>query len=43
MYGWLSLPAARWRHLRLAPAPDYTAVLACDGFAPRVRGFLLPA
>jgi 4'-phosphopantetheinyl transferase len=38
-----ALPAARWRHLRLEPAPDYTAVLACDGFAPRVRGFLLPA
>lgn len=34
-------PAARWHHLRLTPWPGYTAVLACDGFAPQPRGFLL--
>lgn len=36
-------PAARWQHLRLTPVPGYTAVLACDGFAPVVRGFRLEA
>jgi 4'-phosphopantetheinyl transferase len=33
--------AARWHHLRVAPAPGYTAVLACDGWVPRVRHFEL--
>lgn len=36
-------PASRWHFLRISPAPDYTAVLACDGFIPRPRGFLLGA
>lgn len=31
----------RWHHLRVTPAPGYTAVLACEGYRPRVRGFLL--
>jgi 4'-phosphopantetheinyl transferase len=34
-------PLVRWHHLRVAPAPGYTAVLACDGFAPRPREFIL--
>lgn len=33
--------AARWHHLRLTPASGYTAVLACDGWQPRVLGFVL--
>jgi 4'-phosphopantetheinyl transferase len=42
----LALPAqagdaARWHHLRVTPAPHYTAVLACDGYVPRVLGFSL--
>jgi 4'-phosphopantetheinyl transferase len=32
---------ARWHHLRLTPATDYTAVLACQGWAPRELGFAL--
>lgn len=28
---------APWHFLRLAPAPDYTAVLAASGFRPRLR------
>ncbi len=43
-----SLPAeagdtARWHHVRLAPAPHYTAVLACDGWRPHALGFVLEA
>ena len=30
-----------WHHLRVAPVPGYTAVLACAGWAPRVLGFEL--
>lgn len=42
----LALPSAagdasRWHHLRLAPHPDYTAVLACDGYLPRALVFVL--
>jgi 4'-phosphopantetheinyl transferase len=33
--------ATRWHHLRVAPAPGYTAVLACDGWVPRARRFEL--
>lgn len=38
--GLLELPAqagdrTRWHHVRITPAPGYTAVLACDGFRPR--------
>lgn len=33
--------AAAWHHLRVTPAPGYTAVLACRGWAPRVLGFVL--
>lgn len=33
--------ATRWHHLRVAPAPGYTAVLACDGWVPRPRSFEL--
>lgn len=32
-----AVPASRWHHVRVAPAPGYTAVLACDGFEPAVR------
>jgi 4'-phosphopantetheinyl transferase len=32
-------PASRWHHLRLQPAPGYTAVIACDGWRPQVIGF----
>jgi 4'-phosphopantetheinyl transferase len=34
-------PASRWHFVRLSPASDYTAVLACDGFVPRPRAFAL--
>lgn len=34
-------PESRWHHLRVEPAPGYTAVLACDGWRPQVRGFVL--
>jgi len=27
-------PRERWHHARVEPAPGYTAVLACDGYAP---------
>ena len=33
--------AMRWHHLRVAPAPGDTAVLACDGWVPRARSFEL--
>lgn len=35
--------AEDWHHLRATPAPDYTAVLACQGWAPRLRQFTLNA
>ena len=35
--------ASRWHHLRVSPHPDYTAVLASDGYRPVVRGVLLDA
>ena len=28
-------PRDRWHHVRVEPAPGYTCVLACDGYAPR--------
>ena len=28
-------PRGRWHHARVSPAPHYTCVLACDGYAPR--------
>lgn len=34
-------PASRWHHLRVEPAPGYTAVIACDGWEPRLHGFVL--
>jgi 4'-phosphopantetheinyl transferase len=27
-------PRERWHHARVVPAPGYTCVLACDGYAP---------
>ena len=33
--------AGHWYHRRIAPHPDFTAVLSCQGFAPAPRGFLL--
>ena len=33
--------AAQWHHLRVTPVANYTAVLACQGWAPRVLGFTL--
>ena len=34
-------PETRWHHLRIEPAPGYTAVLSCDGWRPQVLGFVL--
>jgi 4'-phosphopantetheinyl transferase len=33
--------AEAWHHLRLIPAPGYSAALACHGWAPHVCGFTL--
>jgi 4'-phosphopantetheinyl transferase len=30
--------AARWHYLRVEPHPDFTAVIACDGFRPVLHG-----
>jgi 4'-phosphopantetheinyl transferase len=30
---------SRWHHRRIAPDPDYTAVLACRDLRPQLRGF----
>lgn len=34
---------ATWHHVRVEPHPDFTAVLSCHGFAPRVQLFELPS
>jgi 4'-phosphopantetheinyl transferase len=35
--------AGRWHHLRVSPHPEYTAVLACEGYRPVLRGVLVDA